>query len=163
MVKKHPKMASLSLFGHTESSLGRMKFWRGNWASNSEILVGLESRQVKIYNKPTWAHFWHMQVPQNRPQSSTTHREKPAVHRGNFAQFAPVSWNFGSRLLQVGPVIYTSVFWHQMWHLNSFLSRWASIQVAKECKGSPQPNAMLESTAPVANGWLSISISKWFE
>jgi len=30
----------------------------------------------------------------------------------------------------------------------------------KECKGSPQPNVMLESATPAADGWLSSSISK---
>ena len=162
-VKKHPKVASLPLFWHTERSLGRMKIWKGKWAPSLEILVGLESRQDMISNKPTWAHFGHMQVPQNRLQSGATYREFGEAHRGKNCQFAPVSENFGSRLLQVGPVIYTLVFWHQRWHLKSFLSRWASIQVAKECKGSPQPKVMLESATPVADCWLSISILKWFE
>ena len=141
-VKKHPKMASLPLFWHTESSLGRMKIWRGKWAPNSKIPVGLESIQDRLSKKPTWAHFGHLKVTQNSPQSSKAHRENGAAHRGKIAQFASVSWNFGSRLLQVGPLIYTSVFWHQRWNLKCFFSRLAYIQVAKEGKRSPKPNVM---------------------
>ena len=131
----------------------------GQMSTKFKIPMGLESRQDRISKKPTWAHFGHLKVPQNRLQSGTTHREFGTAHRGKNCQFAPVSRNFGSRLLQVGPVIYTSFFWHQRRNLKSFLSRWASIQVAKECKGPPQPNVMLESAAPVADGWLSISFS----
>ena len=74
-------------------------------------------------------------MPQNRTQSSTMHREKRMAHKGNFAQFAPVLRNFGSRFLQLGPVIHSLVFWQQRWLLKSFLSRWASIQVANNAKG----------------------------
>jgi len=89
-----------------------MNIWRGKWAPNSRIIVGLESRQDSLSDKPTWAHFGHLKVPQNKPQSSPTYRENGVAHRGKIANFAPVSRNFGSRLLQVGPLIYTSVFWH---------------------------------------------------
>jgi len=84
-VKKHPKMASLPLFWHTENNLGRMNIWRGKWAPNSKIPIGLESRQDRLSNKSTLAHFWHLQVPQNRPQSGTMHREIGATHRGKTA------------------------------------------------------------------------------
>ena len=67
-VKKHPKMASLPHFWHTQSSLGRMKIWRGKWAPNWEIPVGLESRQDKLSNKPIWAHFGHLQCPKTGPK-----------------------------------------------------------------------------------------------
>ena len=134
-VKNTQKRTSLPLFWHTGSSLGRMKIWRGKWAPNSKIPVGLESRQDRFSKNPTWAHFGHSQVSQNRPRSSV-------VHRGKIAKFASVSRNFDSWLLQVGLLIYTFVFWHQRWHLKHFLSIWTSIQVAKEGKWSPKPKVM---------------------
>lgn len=141
-VKNTQKMTSLPLFWHTGSSLGRMKIWRGKWAPNSEIPVGLEIRQDRISNKHTWAHFGLLQVPQNRLPSGAAHRENGAVHTGKNAKFASVSRNFDSRLLQVGPLIYISVFWHLGRNLKYFLSRLASIQVAKEGKQSPKPFVM---------------------
>jgi len=81
-VKNTLKMTSLPLISHTESSLGRLKFWRGKWEPNSEIPLGLESRQVGISNKHTWAQFGLYRVPQNQQQSSATHTEIGAAHRG---------------------------------------------------------------------------------
>jgi len=45
-VKNTLKMTSPPLISHTKSSLGRLRFWRGKWAPNPEIPLGLESRQA---------------------------------------------------------------------------------------------------------------------
>ena len=79
-VKNTQKMTSLPLFWHTESSLGRMNIWRAKWAPNSEIPLGLESRQDRLSNKHTWAYFGLLQVPQNRLQSGAEHIENGVVH-----------------------------------------------------------------------------------
>ena len=155
-VKKHPKMASLPLFWHRGSSLGRIKIWRGKWAPNSKIPVEIESRQDTLSNKSTWAHFWHLKVPQNRPQSS-------AAHRGKIAKFSSVSQNFGSRLLQVGPLIYTSVFWHQRQHVKCFFLQIGSYPSGEGRQTVTQDKCHVCSVALVADGWLSISILQWFE
>ena len=99
------------------------KFRKSTW-------VGKQTGQLS--SKHTWAHFGLLQVPQNRLQSGAT-------HIGKKANFTSVSQNFDSRLLQVGPLIYISLFQHLRWHLKYFHSRLASIQVVKEDKQSPKP------------------------
>ncbi len=94
--KNTQKMASLPLFWHTGRSLGRMKIWRGKWAPNTKIPLGLEIRQARPSNKHTWGHFGLRKVPQNSLQSI-------AMHIGKKAQFTSISRNFDSRLSTSGP------------------------------------------------------------
>ena len=141
-VKNTLKMTSLPLIPHTERSLGRLRFWRRKWAENSEIPLGLEIRQPRLSKKHTWEHFRLLEVPQNKLQSGVVHIESGAAHIGKKANFTSISRNFDSRLLQVGPIIYISVFQHLRWHSKYFHSRLASIQVAKEGKSSPKPFVM---------------------
>ena len=62
--KNMQKMTSLPLFWHTGSSFGRIHFWRGKWTPIWKIPLGLDSRQVGLSNKPTWAQFGWREVPQ---------------------------------------------------------------------------------------------------
>ena len=87
--KNMQNMTSLPLFWHTGSSLGRMHFWRGKWTPNWKIPLALEIRQERLSNKTTWAQFGLRQVPQNQQQSSATHTEISAAHRGFWPNFSP--------------------------------------------------------------------------
>ena len=86
-VKKHAKSDLLPLFGHTGSSLGRMHFWRGKWAPNWEIPLGLESRHLDLSNKPTWASFGSLEVPQKWAERRATRRDLARYASGNFPVF----------------------------------------------------------------------------
>ena len=102
-VKNTEKMTSLPLFWHTGSSLRRMKIWRGKWAPNSEIPLGLASRQARLSKKHTWSHFGLLQVPQNSLQIGAAHIELGATHIEKKAKFTSVSRNFHSQLSPSGP------------------------------------------------------------
>jgi len=65
-VKNTLKMTFLPLISHIGSSLGRLRIWRGKWAPNSEIPLGLESRQVGFFNKHTWDQFGLHKMHQNQ-------------------------------------------------------------------------------------------------
>ena len=67
-------MAFLPLFAHTESSVGRLNFWRGKWQSNLEIRLGLEIIQVGLSNELFDAQFGLREGPQNQLQTCATHR-----------------------------------------------------------------------------------------
>ena len=74
-VKKQAKNNFLPHFLHTESSLGRLQFWRGKWQPNSEIPLGLESRHPEFSNKPTFASFGHLKGPQKCSQRRATRQD----------------------------------------------------------------------------------------
>ena len=95
-VKNTQKMTSLPLFWHTESSLGRLKFWRGKWHPNLKIILGLESIQAYLSKKHTWAQFGLREVPQNQLQHGTTHRESGAAHR----RFLPIFHHSAQKFAQ---------------------------------------------------------------
>ena len=84
-VKNTLKMAFLPLFGHTGSSVGRFDFWRGTWKPNSEIPLGLESRQVYISNELSCTQFGLREGPLNQPQRGAMHRDFRCGALGNLA------------------------------------------------------------------------------
>ena len=157
-VKNTQKMTSLPLFWHTGSSLGRMKIWRGKWAPNSEIPLGLEIRQAKISNKHTWAQFGFLQVPQNRLQSGATHIESGAAHIGKKALNAYVSRNFASRLFISGPSHMHFIFSAHKVVLKVFSLQMGSYPSGKGRKRATQAICHVCGTAPVADVWLSTFI-----
>jgi hypothetical protein len=55
-VKKHQKMTSLPLFGHTEAVLGD-SLLRGKMTSKSKIQDVPETRQEDLSNELSWAQF----------------------------------------------------------------------------------------------------------
>ena len=87
-VKNTLKMTFLPLFGHTGSSVGKTHFWRGKWQPNSEIPLGLESRQADRSNELSYAQFGHREGLQNRLQSGMTHREFRCGALGILAHFS---------------------------------------------------------------------------
>lgn len=90
-VKRHAKHDLLPLFGHTWSSLGRMHLWRGKWAPNFEIPLGLEIRHPDLSNKPTWAQFGCREVPQKWAERRATRRVLARYAWGNFPSFASLA------------------------------------------------------------------------
>ena len=102
-VKNTQKMTSLPLFWHTGRSLERMKIWRGKWAPNLEIPLGLESRQARLSNKHTWSQFGLRKVPQNQLQSGMTHTVFGAVHRDPKAKITSAPRHFDSQFSPSGP------------------------------------------------------------
>ena len=91
-VKKHAKNDLLPLFGHTGSSLGRLHFWRGKWAPNWEIPLGLESRHPALSNKPTLASFGCREVPQKWAQRCATRREMARYASGKLWLCRVLGW-----------------------------------------------------------------------
>jgi len=56
----------------------------------------LESRQIWISNKYTWAEFGLQEVPQNQLQSGATHRESGTAHR----EFLPIFQSTAEKFAQ---------------------------------------------------------------
>ena len=50
-------MASLPLFAHIGSSVGRFDFWRVKWQPNPEIPLGLEIRKEGLSNELSYTQF----------------------------------------------------------------------------------------------------------
>lgn len=90
-VKKGAKNDFLPHFWDTESSLGRLQFWRGKWPPNSEILVGLESRLIYLSKTPTLAQFGHLEVPQKWSQRRTTRQPEAHDPSGKLLQISVYS------------------------------------------------------------------------
>ena len=89
--KKEQKNDFLPHFWDTESSLGRLQFWRGKWPPNSEILVGLEIRLTELSNKPTLAQFGHWEVPQMWSQRRATRQAEARDPSGKLLQISVYS------------------------------------------------------------------------
>ena len=68
------KITVLPPFSAAGSTYGRMNFWRGKWAPNWEILLGLDSRHLGLSNKLSGAWFWCREVPQKQAVRRATHR-----------------------------------------------------------------------------------------
>jgi len=110
--QKTPKNGQLSTFlTHRKQSWenevleGKMssKFKNSSW-------VGKQTKHA--FQK---AHLGTFLTPENAPKQAPKWHDALRIWRGakgKKCHFALVSRNFGSRLLQVGPLIYTSVFWN---------------------------------------------------
>jgi len=92
--QKHPKSdLSAPILTHRKQSW-EIAVWRGKWAPNLEISLRLESRQVGISNKHTWAQFGFQKVPQMQLQSGATHTVLGTAHRDPKAKITLASRNF---------------------------------------------------------------------
>ena len=90
-------------------------------------------------------------MPQNRLQIGTT-------HIGKKANFTSVLRNFDSRLLQVGLLIYISLFSAPKAAFKVFPLQIGFYPSGKGRQTVTQAICHVCNTAPVANGWLSTSI-----
>ena len=89
-LKIHQKNDFLPTFWVAESDLGRNGFWGGKTTPNSEIPLGMESRQTKLSNEPSCTWFGPVEPTQKLQKRGAAVR---ARGRGNESQLCQ-NWPF---------------------------------------------------------------------
>ena len=111
-VKKQAKNDFLPHFWHTESSLGRLQFWRGKWPPNLEIPLGSESRHPDLSSKLTLAPFGHLEVPQKCSQRRATHQANCSGFQPTAQQNAVLTMFDFLELIYILLVVNDVILWH---------------------------------------------------
>ena len=81
------KMTFCPLFWVVESDLGRNGFWGVKSTPNSEIPLGMESRQAKLSNDPSCTWFGPVEPTQKQLWRCATKTSGGATTRASFASF----------------------------------------------------------------------------
>lgn len=84
--KIHQKNDFLPTFWVAESDLGRNGFWGVKSAPNSEIPLGMESRQAKLSNEPSCTWFWSVEPTQKQLWRCATKTSGGATKSSSFAR-----------------------------------------------------------------------------